>query len=271
MTIAVTGAAGKTGRAVLAALAELGVPTRALVRPGRPGSTSAVADLGATETVTADLADASQVAAALSGASAAYVIAPNVHPDEPSLVANVLAAGVPRVVYHSVLHPSVEAMPHHWAKARVEEALLASDLDWTVLQPCAYAQNLRVPADAVLRVPYSVDARFAFVDLLDVAAVAASVLTEPGHSYASYQLAGPELLSVADAAVLLGVRAERQNINEWYLDTPLRGYARDALGAMFAYYDEHGLVGNPRVITALLGRAPTAVADVLARASERPE
>jgi uncharacterized protein YbjT (DUF2867 family) len=251
--IAVTGAAGKTGRAVLAALAELGVPVRALVRPG-----GTVADLGATETVHADLADAAQVAIALDGVSAVYVIAPNVHPSEPSIVANVLAAGVPRVVYHSVLHPAVEAMPHHWAKARSEELLLASGADWTVLQPCAYAQNLRLAP--VLEVPYSLDARFAFVDLLDVAFVAARVLTEAGHSYATYELAGPELLSVADVARILGVRAERADLNEWYLDTPLRGYQRDALGAMFAYYDAHGLVGNPRVLAALLGRSPTRVA-----------
>ena len=257
--IAVTGAAGKTGRAVLAALASRGVATRALVRPGR-----AVADLGATETVQADLDDADAVAEALSGASAVYVIAPNVHPSEPALVANVLTAGVPRVVYHSVLHPAVEAMPHHWAKARAEELVLASGADWTILQPCAYAQNLR-PTGDLLAVPYSVDARFAFVDLRDVAAVAASVLTEPGHSYATYQLAGPELRSVAEAAALLGVRAERVDPNEWYLDTPLRGYARDALGAMFLYYDEHGLVGNPRVLAALLGREPTRLAEVLAR------
>lgn len=253
--IAVTGAAGKTGRAVLAALAARGVETRALVRSGQVA--------GATETVRADLADATQVATALAGVSAVYVIAPNVHPSEPSLVANVLAAGVPQVVYHSVLHPAVEAMPHHWAKARSEELLLASGAEWTILQPGAYAQNLR-PAE-VLRVPYSVDARFAFVDLLDVAFVAARVLTEDGHSYATYELAGPELLSVADVAASLGVRAEREDPNEWYLDTELRGYARDALGAMFLYYDAHGLVGNSRVLASLLGREPTRVAEVLAR------
>ncbi|SHM99063.1 Uncharacterized conserved protein YbjT, contains NAD(P)-binding and DUF2867 domains [Cryptosporangium aurantiacum] len=258
--IGVTGAAGKTGRAVLAALAARGVPTRALVRPGR-----SAAGLGATETVHADLRDAGQVATALDGVSAVYVVAPNVHPSEASIVENVLAAGVPRVVYHSVLHPAVEAMPHHWAKARAEELLVASDVDWTVLQPCAYAQNFR-PAD-VLRVPYSVDTRFAFVDLLDVAFVAARVLTEDGHSYATYELAGPELLSVADVAALWGVRAEREDLNEWYLDTPLRGYARDALGAMFTYYDEHGLPGNPRVLASLLGRPPATVADVFARES----
>ncbi|MFG1920624.1 SDR family oxidoreductase [Cryptosporangium sp. NPDC048952] len=255
MVIAVTGAAGKTGRAVLAALAARGVETRALVRPGQV--------VEATETVHVDLADASQVATALDGVSAVYVIAPNVHPSEPSLVANVLAADVPRVVYHSVLHPAIEAMPHHWAKARSEELLLASSADWTILQPCAYAQNLQ-PAP-VLQVPYSVDARFAFVDLLDVAFVAARVLTESGHSYATYQLAGPELLSVSDVAALLGARAERVDPNDWYLDTPLRGYARDALGAMFLYYDAHGLPGNASTLATLLAREPTRMSEVLAR------
>ncbi|GAA0280723.1 NAD(P)H-binding protein [Cryptosporangium japonicum] len=247
--IAVTGAAGKTGRAVLAALAARGVPTRALVRPGRV--------VEATETVPVDLFDAEQVASALAGTSAVYVIAPNVHPAEPELVANVLAAGVERVVYHSVLHPAVEAMPHHWAKMRSEELLYASGRDWTVLQPCAYTQNLRS-----FQVPYSIDARFAFVDLLDVAFVAARVLVEEGHSYATYQLAGPELLSVASVASLMEARAERQD------RTGSPGYAGAALGAMFAYYDAHGLVGNSRVLSMLLGREPTRVAEVLARGSD---
>ncbi|MFI5955423.1 SDR family oxidoreductase [Cryptosporangium sp. NPDC051539] len=258
--IAVTGAGGKTGRAVLAALAARGVPTRAVVRPGG-------AEAGATETVRADLADATQLADALDGVSAVYVIAPNVHAEEASIVGNVLAAGVRRIVYHSVLHPAIEAMPHHWAKARAEELIVASGTDWTILQPGAYAQNIR-PAD-VLTVPYSVDVKFAFVDLEDVAAVAARVLSEPGHSYARYELAGPELLSIADVARLLGVPAEREDPDEWYLDTPLRGYPRDALGSMFLYYDRHGLVGNPRVLAALLERTPTSVASVLRRESGR--
>jgi hypothetical protein len=111
----------------------------------------------------------------------------------------------------------------------------------------------------------SLDAKFAFVDLLDVGFVAARVLVEPGHSYATYQLAGPELVSVAAVAELLGVRAEQVDVNDWYLDTGLRGYARDALGAMFTYYDAYGLVGNSRALRMLLGREPTRVAEVLRR------
>jgi hypothetical protein len=35
--------------------------------------------------------------------------------------------------------------------------------------------------------------------------------------------------------------------------------------AMWADYDEHGLVGNPRVAAMLLGRPPTTFAEAMAR------
>ncbi len=47
-------------------------------------------------------------------------------------------------VYHSVLHPQTEEMPHHWQKLRVEESLFRTHLPFTILQPCAYMQNLDI-------------------------------------------------------------------------------------------------------------------------------
>ena len=52
------------------------------------------------------------------------------------------SAGVERFVYHSVLHPQVEIMAHHWQKMRVEEQLFESGLSFTILQPAAYMQNV---------------------------------------------------------------------------------------------------------------------------------
>ena len=121
--VAVIGGHGKTGRAVCDALAALDVGTLPLGR-----------------------ADWSDLAAAVSGCDAAYVIAPNLHPDEPAHVAAALAAlteaGVTRVVYHSVASPYAPAMPHHVGKAVSEDLVRRSGLDWTVLQPGAYLQNL---------------------------------------------------------------------------------------------------------------------------------
>ena len=91
-----------------------------------------------------------------------------------------------RLVYHSVLHPQIEAMPHHWEKMRAEELLFAAGLDVTVLQPTAYMQNILagwrdIVEAGIYRVPYPVESRISLVDLDDVAAAAALVLTQPGH------------------------------------------------------------------------------------------
>ena len=83
---------------------------------------------------------------AAAGAQAIYHICPNVSRDEVAYARAVAAAarahGVRRFVYHSVLHPQIEAMPHHWQKMRVEEMLFAAGFDLTVLQPAAYMQNI---------------------------------------------------------------------------------------------------------------------------------
>jgi uncharacterized protein YbjT (DUF2867 family) len=91
-----------------------------------------------------------------------------------TVVAAALAKGVSRFVYHSVLHPQIEAMPHHRAKMRVEEMLFASGLELTILQPAAYMQNIlgarrSVIHDGVFRVPYPVETRLSLVDLHDLA------------------------------------------------------------------------------------------------------
>ncbi|HEU4913045.1 MAG TPA: NAD(P)H-binding protein, partial [Actinomycetes bacterium] len=79
--IAVVGAAGKTGRAVVAALRARGERPRGLVRRDP-----------AVDEVTVDLLDADSVRAALDGADAVYHLAPNVHPDEQRVGRTVLDA-----------------------------------------------------------------------------------------------------------------------------------------------------------------------------------
>jgi uncharacterized protein YbjT (DUF2867 family) len=222
--IAVLGGHGKTGRAVVAALVGRGVDARPLGR-----------------------ADWPVLAEAVAGSEAAYLIAPNLHPDEPAYVAEALAAladaAVGRVVYHSVASPYAPQMPHHLGKAVSEDLVRRSGLAWTILQPGAYLQNLDLSGP--VEVPYDVDAVFGFADLADVAEAAALVLTEEGHVGATYELAS-RVATVAQLAAEAGVTARRtdQRPDGW-------------LGAMFAYYDEHGLPVGTRTLDALLGRTVT--------------
>lgn len=221
MRVAVFAGRGKTGRAVSAALAARGADTVALGRDG--GS--------------------------VAGCEAAYVIAPNLHPDEPAYVADALAtlstAGVGRVVYHSVASPYAPAMPHHVGKAVSEDLVRRSGLAWTILQPGAYLQNLDL-SGPVVRVPYDVDAPFGLLDLADLGEAAATVLLGPesaGHVGATYELASRRT-SVRELAEEAGLSAERvadPGAHPW-------------LSAMFGYYDVHGLPVGTRTLDALLGR-----------------
>ncbi|MCB0047417.1 MAG: NmrA family NAD(P)-binding protein [Caldilineaceae bacterium] len=281
--ILVTGAAGKTGRAVIRALAHHAQPVRAFVRTADAGQ--ALLSLGAVDYATGDLLSADDVRAAMRDVRAVYHICPNMHPAEEAMGALVIAAaevaGIARFVYHSVLHPQVEAMPHHWAKLRVEARLFASALDWTVLQPAAYFQNIltyreTIRATGRYRVPYPVGTRLGMTDLADVAAVAARVLTETGHSSAIYELAGGEILTQVQIARILSdvwqrpVTAAEIPLDEWEDQARRAGlsdYAVSALRAMFLYYARYGFWGNPRVLTMLLGRSPGTLAEALTRAA----
>jgi NAD(P)H dehydrogenase (quinone) len=274
----ITGAAGKTGQAVIRALVARGQAVRALVH--RPEQAQPVRDLGVQEVVTGDLRDPGAVRIAFRDIRAVYHICPNMHPDEAAIGQAVIAAarsaGVQHFVYHSVLHPQVEAMPHHWLKMRVEEQLFESGLSYTILQPAAYMQNVlaqwsRITQEGVYPVPYRVETRLGMVDLNDVAEAAAIVLTGGGHAGATYELAGAEALSQIEVAAVLAdclgqpVRAQTVDIETWEQRARASGlgsYQVETLVKMFRYYEQHDFWGNPRVLGWLLGRPPTTLAGI---------
>lgn len=219
--VALLGGHGKTGRAVAEALAARGAIAVPLGR-----------------------ADRGDLVGAVRGCAAAYLIAPNLHPDEPGYVAEALAAldaaGVGRVVYHSVAAPYTPGMPHHLGKAHAEDLVRRGGLAWTVLQPGPYLQNLDLIAP--VRVPYRTDAPFGFLDLSDLGEAAATVLLEDGHEGATYELASRRA-TVAELAAEAGVSASRMSPEEW-AGGPGAGLGereRSWLLAMFDYYDRHGL------------------------------
>jgi len=277
--ILVTGAAGKTGKAVIKALAARRAPIRALVR--RADYAEALMALGATEVDVGSFEDAHALARAAAGVQAIYHICPNVSRDEVAYARAVIGAaqanGVKRFAYHSVLHPQIEAMPHHWQKMRAEEMLFAAGFDLTVLQPTAYMQNILgawrgIIAEAVFRVPYPVETRISLVDLGDVAEAAAVALTQDGHAGATYEVVGTTPLSQTDVAAAISaalgrnVRAEAETVETWDARARAGGmgeHERATLAAMFRYYAQHGLVGNPNTLSWLLGRAPNGLAHFL--------
>ena len=270
--IVVTAAGGRTGTAVVRELRARGETVRAVVnrRTPRPELT----DLGA-EVVLAELTQPLPWDRVLEGANALHLVRPNFDPDEaegaPALFDQARRAGVRRIVYHSVLRPQARSMPHHAAKDRAEEALDASGVPWRVLQPCAYADNLdaqlpEVAARGVLRSPWGLRTAQSLVDVRDVAAAAAVLLTEDGLDGGTFEAVGPEPLTAPRLAGLIGERLGREVTAEDVVPRgdPPEAYAGRCARAMFDHYRAHGFTGSPRVLTALLGRPPRTYAEHLA-------
>ncbi|MCL4562814.1 MAG: NmrA family NAD(P)-binding protein [Chloroflexi bacterium] len=270
--IIVTGAGGKTGRAVLQACSRRKLKVRAVVH--HPDQTQKALDLGAEEALWGDIQDDQFLEEAFRDGEAVYHICPNVHPEEISIGRAVIqaarSAGVGHIVYHSVLHPQVEVMPHHWKKLRVEEALFASGLEFTILQPTVYMQNVlaqwkSITERGVYLVPYPVETRLSLLDLEDLGEVVAAVLCEPQHRGAVYELVGTPPMSQQEVAEALSavigrsVRAEESSLDVWERQARAAGQSDFAIGTllgMFRYYAEHGLWGSPQVLRWLLGREP---------------
>ena len=288
----VTGAAGKTGLAVIRKLRDVpNLRIRALAR--NAGQCPLLEEAGVHETVIADLNDPTALATALQGADSVYHVCPNVHPQEVPIGRRIIAlarqAGVRRFVLHSVLQPGIREMPHHWAKRSVETVLAESGLEFTILQPAPYMQNIlgqRVSLceQGVYSVPYHLATRVSMVDLEDVAEAVVRVLADfdggggpersAAHFGATYELCGPGLLDQTEIATVLGralrreVRAEVEGREVWAKSAHRAGMSRyqvETLLAMFRYYERSGMTGSAQPLENLLGRPPATFAQFAER------
>jgi hypothetical protein len=86
------------------------------------------------------------------------------------------------------------------------------------------------------------------------------------HKNAIYELAGTLPTSHMEVAEILrrvlncDVCAEKESISDWKRRTnEMSEYARKNLVAMFEYYDQWSLVGNPNVLRWILNREPTSL------------
>ena len=278
--ILITGAAGKTGKAVLRALTKRGQLVKALVF--RSEQVREVERLGVKDILMGDMRNQDILEKALQGVDSVYHICPNVHPDEitigQAIIDAAAANGITHFVYHSVLHPQIEAMPHHWNKMRVEERLFESGLSYTILQPAVYMQNILVNWETIIEtgrytIPYAVETRISMVDLEDIALAATIVLMDgnrdqsrPLHHAATYELVGKPAMPQTEVAVILSqqlgrpVTVESLPVDTWEQRARASGmgdYQVDTLVKMFTYYEKYGFSGDSHVLGWILNRPAT--------------
>ena len=275
MTILVTAANGNQGKLLVPRLLAAGVPVRASVRS--EGSAEALRSTGVEDVVVGDLADADVRLRAVRGVDAIYYVGPTLSSSERdvgfAIVDDAVDAGVRHLVMSSVLHAITTDLLQHEIKRDVEEHLLSSGLDFTILQPANYMLAHRlIPAfeRGVFELTWALDRKQSLVHVGDVAEVAALVLGDLDmHVGATYELASPGRYTAHDLADIIAavtgrpVAAAEIDVDTFAarvlgdLEPRERSYRLRALQAITARYSSNDFVGNPNVLTWLLGRTPT--------------
>ena len=212
--ILVTGSTGKVGQHLLSALQATGVPFKALARS--EASAQALAAKGIA-VVRGDLADPASLKAAFQGVEKLFLLSSASHFAALELAAleAAQAAGVKHVVKLSAWGAGADsANPLLREHGCVERALVASGLAWTLLRPNFFMQNWVAFFSHAIKAGLPVyantgDGRLAWIDARDIADVAASALTEPGHEGFVYELTGPESFSYAEVAAKLSALLKR--------------------------------------------------------------
>lgn len=197
MTTVVFGASGKVGRYVAAGLNSTGAHVRLTSR--EPGAARFASDA---EVVAADLERPETLPAALDGAQRVFLYT---NPEGINgFIAAAESAGVQHVVLLSsgaVLRSDPMDNPISRMHTIVESAIEKSGLEWTFIRPGMFASNAlwwwqqSVRTEGVVRLPYP-DAETAPVHEKDLAALAVTALTEPGHHGRGYVVTGPESLTL---------------------------------------------------------------------------
>jgi uncharacterized protein YbjT (DUF2867 family) len=205
--ILVTGATGKIGKHVVSSLAEAGNEVRALVRdPDKASMPEGV------EVVPGDLSSPGTLVPALRDVERVYLMWPGI-PVEPRVVKSITAQAA-QVVYLSTdvtdLANGAQATSFH---QEIERQLRNSGTGWTFLRAIDFATNTLGWADqvrrGVVRWPYGKAAR-SLIHERDIADVAVHVLTTEGHHGAKYLLTGPESITHAEQARIIGEAIGRE-------------------------------------------------------------
>ena len=272
--ILITGANGKTGRAIIKALLSKGERIRAFVH--KTEQIQEIKSFGEMEVVAGDMMNQKAVDDAFIGVNVVYQICSAVNPHEVQIGEMVIKAArlakVEHFVYHSVLHSVLQDMPHHQKKLMVEELLVNSGIPYTIIQPAVFMQNTLeswklLSEKGIFQQKFFTthETRMCMVDLEDLAEAASIILTSPGHTGATYEICGPENLSLSDMIAVMKQHFGREIKVETLQDEMFAAHLKkigvgdyqvNTLLKMFQHYNEHGFIGNPNVLTWILGRKP---------------
>lgn len=273
----VTGASGTMGKAVLTEVAKSGAEHRAMYRSA---AEAAKAPAG-TSTFIADFSKKETLPPALEGVQSVYLVCSPI-PQLIELEWNMIDACVAAGVGHVVLNSAMGA--REWRKSfpswhrRVEDKLKSTKISFTILRPNGFHQNVLAyfaPSIRTQGVFHSSmgNAGVSFLDVRDIAVVAAKSLAGGEHSGKIYELNGPEALTYSELAEKIAKHSGR---DVQYVDIPAEKHRQsmlssgmlewqaDALLDLHAYYIKGKGGKIDGLLEQLIGRPPITMDQFLA-------
>lgn len=223
--ILVVGATGNVGSGVLAALVARGADVRGLAHS--EAGLAVIRQAGA-EPVAGELTEPSSLKSAFDGVDTAFVLTRGMD-NQVEMAANAIEAArraaVRRIVRLSAFVPepalsTILGRQHE----KIDEALKAAGVAYTILRPTFFMQNIlggaqAIAAKGVMYLPFG-NGRAGIIDVRDIVDVAVEVLLSPeGHEGHTYTLTGPASISMHDVANAL-TRGLGREVK--YVDVPVQ-------------------------------------------------
>ena len=204
--VLVTGATGNVGREVILALTGLGVRVRAAVTDPVRARISLGPDIDLVHFV---FGIEATYAPAFEGIGAVFLMRPPQISDARHLINPAIdaakQAGVRAITFLSLQGAERNPLVPHYA---IERHLERSGLEYTFLRAAFFMQNLATTHRDDIRLHDDLmipagSGKTAFIDVRDVAAVAALTLTRSGHAGQAYELTGSAALTYDEVAITL--------------------------------------------------------------------
>ncbi|KAK7548703.1 hypothetical protein IWX49DRAFT_43801 [Phyllosticta citricarpa] len=237
------------------------------------------------EVVRASLDNVDHVRRIMSGVTTVFHVGPSFHPREKEMGCFMVDAAAEEArngsfkhfVYSSVLGPQLRKLMNHDCKNHVEEHLMESGLNFTIIQPSTFLDNFPIKHLAQQEKPvfpalWDPNVPFSYTALDDLAEAVAKIIEErEAHYMAQYPACStmpmPNSALVAMAAKVLGKDVEVVRIpfqeavdllcKRLYGTAEVDVRIRDEPERMILFYDKRGLLGNPGVLEGVLGRKTT--------------
>ncbi|MEU7055651.1 NAD(P)H-binding protein [Streptomyces sp. NPDC046197] len=246
--IAVTGATGNVGRALVERLVAADRPVRALTRDPQRAALPEPAEVVRLRP--------DDPAAMFEGATQLFLYVQAGGERTAALLRAARDAGVRHVVLLSsaiIREGADETHPIYVMHATVERQIRESGLDWTFLRPGAFATNAlqwapQIRAGNTVRGVFA-DALSAPIHEDDIAAVAERTLVDGGHEGAVHRLTGPEATTNADQVAAIGHALGRSLT---YAEVP----PEEAGPELFPHVPPHALAGLLKTYASTVGVPP---------------